>query len=93
MQLTRELHIIRAHHLHYTSLLDDFSKHITFIRDTHNPALERLSDEERHFSRTIIERECVNLLTESERLKAELHMQEHRLKNVMSLVSYLMLER
>jgi len=93
MPLTRELHIIRAHHLHYTSLLDDFSKHITFIRDTHNPALEHLSEEERQFSSKIMERECANLLTESKRLKSELYMQERRLKNVMGLVSYLMLGR
>ena len=87
MPLTRELHIIRAHHLHYTSLLDDFGKHIAFIRDTHNPALEHLSEEERQFSSKIMERECANLLTESKRLKSELHMQERRLKNVMGLVS------
>jgi hypothetical protein len=34
-----------------------------------------------------MERECANLLTESKRLKSELYMQEHRLKNVMGLVS------
>ena len=87
MPLTRELHIIRAHHLHYASLLDDFGKHITFIRDTHNPALDHLTAEQRQFSRIIMERECANLLTESKRLKSELYMQEHRLKNVMGLVS------
>ena len=87
MALTRELHIIRAHHLHYTSLLDDFGKHITFIRVTHNPALDHLSAGDRHFSRKIMERECANLLTESVRLKSELRMQERRLKNVMGLVS------
>ncbi|KIM41609.1 hypothetical protein M413DRAFT_445584 [Hebeloma cylindrosporum] len=86
MPLTRELHIIRAHHLHYTSLLDDFGKHITFIRETHNPALDHLSAEEKQFSKRIMERECANLLTESKRLKAELYMQERRLKNVMGLV-------
>ncbi|KIM41617.1 hypothetical protein M413DRAFT_72019 [Hebeloma cylindrosporum] len=86
MPLTRELHIIRAHHLHYASLLDDFGKHINFIRDTHNPALDHLTVEERHFSRNIMERECANLLMESKRLKSELYMQERRLKNVMGLV-------
>ncbi|KDR77304.1 hypothetical protein GALMADRAFT_246652 [Galerina marginata CBS 339.88] len=86
MPLTRELHIIRAHHLHYQSLLDDFSKHITFIRDTHNPALEHMSEEDRRFSKAIMARECANLITESKRLNAALHMQERRLKNVMGLV-------
>ena len=87
MALTRELHTIRAHHLHYTSLLDDFEKHITFIREAHNPALDHLSAEDQHFSRKIMKRECANLLTESKRLKSDLHMQERRLKNVMGLVS------
>jgi hypothetical protein len=73
--------------MHYSSLLDDFTKHITFIRDTHNPALDHLSAEDRQFSKKIMDRECANLLTESERLKAELYMQERRLKNVIGLVS------
>ena len=86
MPLTRELHIIRAHHLHYASLLDDFGKHITFIRDTHNPALDHLSGEDRHFSKELMDRECASLLTECNRLKSELSMQERRLKNVIGLV-------
>ncbi|KAF8902609.1 hypothetical protein CPB84DRAFT_1678779 [Gymnopilus junonius] len=86
MPLTRELHIIRAHHLHYQSLLDDFSKHIAFIQDTHNPALDHLSKADRDFNKRIMDRECANLLTEAKRLNAELHMQERRLKNVMGLV-------
>jgi len=32
LPLTRELHIIRAHHLHYLSLLDHYTKHVTFIK-------------------------------------------------------------
>jgi hypothetical protein len=90
MPLTRELHIIRAHHLHYTSLLDDFQKHVIFIRDTHNPAMEAFSDKVRKDSKSIMHRECENLLTECKRLKGELHMQERRLKNVMGLVSLLL---
>ncbi|KAF8157287.1 hypothetical protein BJ912DRAFT_1035868 [Pholiota molesta] len=86
MPLTRELHIIRAHHLHYTSLLDDFQKHVIFIRDTHNPAMEAFSEKVRKDSKSIMHRECENLLTECKRLKGELHMQERRLKNVMGLV-------
>jgi hypothetical protein len=86
MPLTRELHIIRAHHLHYSSLLDDFAKHVIFIRDTHNPALEHLSAEERQFNHEVMERECANLLTEIKRLNSEMRMQERRLKNVMDLV-------
>ena len=40
-----------------------------------------------------MERECANLLTESKRLKSELHMQERRLKNVMGLVGVQQLNR
>lgn len=86
MPLTRELHIIRAHHLHYSSLLDDFQKHVLFIRDTQNPAMDNVEEEDRKYSQHIMNRECENLLTEAKRLKNELHMQERRLKNVMGLV-------
>ena len=79
MPLTRELHIIRVHHLHYISLLDDFGRHITFIRDIHNPALDHLAAEEREFSRKILKQECANLMT-------ELHTQERRLKDLTGLV-------
>jgi hypothetical protein len=86
MALTRELHIIRAHHLHYVSLLDDYKKHVKFIRDTHNPLMEGFSKEVQEHTKTIMHRECANLLTECERLSSDLVMQEKRLKNVMGLV-------
>ncbi|KAF5325049.1 hypothetical protein D9619_009601 [Psilocybe cf. subviscida] len=86
MLLTRELHIIRAHHLHYVSLLDDFRKHIKFIRDTHNPLMDGVSEEVQEYNTKVMNRECENLLTECERLKSDLVMQERRLKNVMGLV-------
>ena len=88
MLLTRELHIIRAHHLHYLSLLDHYTKHIKFIRNTPNPAMDGLSKEERESSQNLLNRECNNLLNEIDRLNAELSTQEKRLKNVMALVSY-----
>ena len=88
MPQTRELHIIRAHHLHYTSLLDHYTKHVTFIKNTPNPALDGLSEEDRIFSAKLLHRECDNLINEIERLSSELSMQERRLKNVLSLVSY-----
>ncbi len=87
MRLTRELHIMRAHLLRYFSLLDDFVKHVIFIRDTHNPVLEHLTPEKRQFNHKLLERECANLLTEAKRLNSEMRMQERRLKNVMDLVS------
>ncbi|EAU84063.2 hypothetical protein CC1G_06925 [Coprinopsis cinerea okayama7 len=86
MNLTQELHIIRAHHLHYASLLDDFKKTVEFIRDTVNPALDDLSDEEKEAHRKIMGAETTNLLSEIERLEKGRQMQDRRLKNVMNLV-------
>jgi hypothetical protein len=86
MPLTRELHIIRAHHLHYLSLLDHYTKHVTFIKNTSNPAMDGMSDAERISSERLLNRECDNLMNEIERLNAELNTQERRLKNVMDLV-------
>ena len=88
MLLTRELHIIRAHHLHYLSLLDHYTKHIYFIRNTPNPAMDGINEEDRVSSQKLLDRECDNLLNEIKRLNAELSTQERRLKNVMALVSY-----
>lgn len=89
MPLTQELHVIRAHHLHYTSLLDDFSKNVKFIKETRNPAMESpmISEGTRKFSRGLLDRECETLLAEIKRLSVELAMQERRLRNVMNLVS------
>lgn len=86
MMLTQELHIIRAHLLHYSSLLEDFRKTVVFIRDTRNPALESLSDKDREYSKNLMQRECSNLLTEIERLEMSRRMQDRRLKNVLNLV-------
>ena len=91
MPLTRELHIIRAHHLHYLSLLEHYTKHVLFIKNTPNPAMDAIEEEERKASDKLLHRECDNLLNEIKRLVSELSMQERRLKNVMALVSYITL--
>ena len=88
MLLTRELHIIRAHHLHYLSLLDHYTKHINFIRDTPNPAMDDINEEDRKSNAKLLDRECDNLMNEIKRLNSELKTQERRLENVMALVSY-----
>ena len=88
MGLTEELHIIRAHHLHYASLLDNFRKTVEFVRDTLNPALESLSEEDRTESKLVMQRETHTLLTEIERLNKTRDMQDKRLKNVMNLVCF-----
>ncbi|KAJ7135427.1 hypothetical protein C8R43DRAFT_1020979 [Mycena crocata] len=84
--LTRELHIIRAHHLHYSALLEDFRKTVDFVLQTPNPAMDALPEEDRLFSRRLLERECKNLLSEIDRLEMGRKMQDKRLKNVMNLV-------
>lgn len=86
MFLTHQLHIIRAHHLHYSSLLEDFSKAVQFIKDTPNPAMDSLPEEERVFSGKLLQKECDHLLIEIERLEMGRKMQDKRLKNVMNLV-------
>ncbi|KAE9410090.1 hypothetical protein BT96DRAFT_847881 [Gymnopus androsaceus JB14] len=86
MELTRSLHVIQAHQLHYSSLLEDFKKSIVFILNTPNPAMDALSEDERFFSRQLLQKECNNLLIEVERLESSRRMQERRLKNVMNLV-------
>ena len=88
MPLTRELHFIRAHHLHYLSLLDYYTEHVTFIKNTPNPAMDGLSKKERRSSQKLLNRECDNLMNEINRLNSELSMQERRLQNVMALVSF-----
>ena len=87
MPITRELHIISAHHLHYMSLLDHYTKHINFIKNTPNPAMESVCEVDRKKSAKLLKRECESLLNEIERLTNELNTQERRLKNVMALVS------
>jgi len=86
--LTYELHVIRAHLLHYTALLSDFKKSVEFIRDTHNPALDSdsITDAERKRDKDLLTRECEHLLTEIERLQMNREMQDDRVQNVKHLV-------
>ncbi|KAJ7057068.1 cora-like Mg2+ transporter protein-domain-containing protein [Mycena amicta] len=84
--LTRELHVIRAHLLHHSALLEDFRKTVDFVLDTPNPAMDALPEAERVFSRQLLNRECRNLLSEIQRLEGSRTMQDKRLKNVMDLV-------
>ncbi|PBK63762.1 hypothetical protein ARMSODRAFT_1023661 [Armillaria solidipes] len=69
--ITPELHIIWA---------------IVFILDTPNPAMDSPPQEEKQFSRTLLEKECRNLLSEIHRLEMSRRMQDQRLKNALNLV-------
>jgi len=89
MNFTHELHAIRAHLLHYQSLLDDFRKTITFIEQTPFPGLNdpaRYSRHSREISQQLLKTESANLLREIQRLEDSKQLQERRLKNVMNLV-------
>ncbi|KAH7912764.1 hypothetical protein BJ138DRAFT_1112061 [Hygrophoropsis aurantiaca] len=85
--LTRDLHILQAHLLHYVSLLQEFQKSVTFVLNTPNPAMDGPSwtQQERELSKALMKKECNNLLSEIERLQGRRHMQSSRLKNVMDL--------
>ena len=87
--LTQELHIIRAHQLHYSSLIKDIEKTVEFVRDTKNPAMASFPKKVRKQSEELMKRECNNLLNEIQRLEKGRLMQEQRLTNVTHLVSRL----
>lgn len=85
--LSSELHIIRAHLLHYKSLLIDFHKSVVFIQETPNPAMGSIQNdpEQRAMEKSLLSRECGNLLSEIQRLERSREMQNNRLNNVMNL--------
>lgn len=87
--LSSELHIIRAHLLHYESLLIDFNKSVIFLRDTANPAMDSIQQDSatKGDEKELFEKECGNLVTEIARLERSRDMQNKRLNNVMNLVS------
>ncbi|KAG1767127.1 hypothetical protein EDD22DRAFT_950237 [Suillus occidentalis] len=87
INLTRKLHIIQAHLLHYQSLLQDFQKSVEFLHKTPNPAMDsdQYSADERKDTMELMARECANLLSEIGRLESRRLLQSSRLKNVMDL--------
>ncbi|KAF8584987.1 hypothetical protein K439DRAFT_1633120 [Ramaria rubella] len=86
IRFTQELHRVRAHLLHYASLLEDFQQTVSFVLDTPNPAMGLLShDFEREFSRSLLEKECNNLSIQIKKLSSSRAMWEKRLANVMQL--------
>lgn len=86
-RLTHELHKIRAHLLHYASLLEDFHQAVIFVRDTTNPAMDAESHiDEKESSADLLKSECGNLLMQIERLQMSREMWDSRLTNVMHLV-------
>ena len=89
MDLTLELHEIRAHLLYYESLLHDFRKTVTFVQHASYPGLDdpaRYPPDLKETSQRLLETECENLLREIDRLENSKAQQEWRLRNVMNLV-------
>jgi len=87
IELTRKLHVLQAHLLHYQSLLHNFKLSVSFIQETPNPAMESdaFTEEERKASKEVMEQESRNLLSEIDRLEKRREMLSNRLKNVMDL--------
>ncbi|KAG0699512.1 hypothetical protein DFH29DRAFT_1001932 [Suillus ampliporus] len=85
--ITRGLHILQAHLLHYASLLHGFEVSVRFIENTRNPAMEssNFSDKQREESDELMKKECENLLGEIDRLEKRRLMLSDRLKNAMNL--------
>lgn len=100
-KMTNELHVIRAHILHYDSLLGDFRKTIQFVERIHNPALVITMVPPSSSSATtlngandewkdLLHKECEHMLSGVDRLEGTLEMHDKRLRNVMNLVQYLL---
>jgi hypothetical protein len=86
--LTYELHIIRAHLLHYISLLRDFRTSVEFVRDTANPAMDAddIGKKTRDSDKELLKKECGNLLSEIQRLEVNRKTLDDRVQNVQNLV-------
>jgi hypothetical protein len=80
---------MRAHLLHYTSLLRDFRKSVEFVSDTANPAMDSndIDDATRAADKELLNNECRNLLLEIHRLELNRKTMDDRVQNVQNLVS------
>ncbi|KDQ23159.1 hypothetical protein PLEOSDRAFT_1108796 [Pleurotus ostreatus PC15] len=96
-KMTHELHVIRAHILHYDSLLGDFRKTIQFVEKIHNPTLVTTTVTPSSSSsattlngandewKDLLHKECAHMLSGVDRLEETLKMHDKRLRNVMNL--------
>jgi hypothetical protein len=87
VKLTQRLHVIRAHLLHYESLLDNFKKSVEFVRNTPNCSTVHAHQNGMDKSSVLLEKECNILIEQIERLEKGRQMQNMRVQNVMNLVS------
>ena len=80
---------MRAHLLHYISLLRDFATSVEFVRKTANPAMDSddINDASRAADKELLDKECGNILSEVERLQHSRTTLDLRVQNVQRLVS------
>ncbi|KAF9445046.1 hypothetical protein P691DRAFT_676454 [Macrolepiota fuliginosa MF-IS2] len=86
MKMTTEVHVIRAHQLRFSPLLDDFRKAVKFIMNTPNPAIESRDISEREQTGAMLSRECESLLDEIKRLSTSWTIYDKRVENAMNLM-------
>ncbi|KAK0459741.1 uncharacterized protein EV420DRAFT_1269095 [Desarmillaria tabescens] len=75
-----QLHVLRAHLLHYQELLEDFRKTVAFLVDTPHPGIPADLP-----SQVVVQKECNTLLMDIKRLEATRAMLDERLGNAMNL--------
>ncbi|KAE9399503.1 hypothetical protein BT96DRAFT_775971, partial [Gymnopus androsaceus JB14] len=83
--LAHQLHVVRAHLLHYESLLDDFRKTVEFVLKPLTRAWLSLLHLYLEPYERLLDKECTNLLIEISRLKMTRAMLNKRLGNVTEL--------
>lgn len=100
MSLTQELHVLRAHNLHYSSLLQNLRQTLEFISESAHPTPESWiynysGDDDRGIQRQLreirpkvatVQRECSNILKSVRRLEMAQEMHNHRLQNIIDMV-------
>ncbi|KAK0240127.1 hypothetical protein EDD85DRAFT_475077 [Armillaria nabsnona] len=75
-----QLHVLRAHLLHYEELLANFRKTVAFLVDTPHPGIPADLP-----SQVVVQKECDTLLTDIKRLEATRSMLDERVGNAMDL--------
>ena len=84
--IINELHTLHAHMLYYNSLLAEFQKAVTFVKDTANPAIK--DDENEQQVRDAMEVECEHILQGINRIEKQCQTQVSRLSNARNLVRF-----
>ena len=84
--IMNELHTLHAHMLYYNSLLAEFQKAVTFVKDTANPAIK--DDENEQQARDAMEVECEHILQGINRIEKQCQAQIMRLSNARNLVRF-----